>query len=227
MNASFVIDQIFIRSTIKKQVFEVVEPSWFDFKLTKRRTNTAKALFYLILTNNRSFRIAFNKFIKSDGIKEITEAITNPARRYNIVELNPNFTVMEKALLAGPANKETGMVALNKMWEAFKKEVPVIYKESHQLFVFYECIAMTFINNPSIVKKAYGFINDLDHYLTSQMYANRILEHMSMTTGNNMIPIAVPAELATDPFFKARVTYDKNSITITITKQEENENENN
>ena len=83
---------------------------------------------------------------------------------------------------------------------------------------------MTFINNPSIVKKAYGFINDLDHYLTSQMYANRILEHMSMTTGNK-VSIAVPAEIASDPFFKARVTYDKNPITIT--KQEENENENN
>ena len=227
MNASFAINQIFIRSTIKKQVFEVVDPSWFDFKLTKRRTNTAKALFYLILTNNRSFRIAFNKFIKSDGIKELAEIITNPARKYNIVELNPNFTVMEKVLLAGPDNKEIGMNALNKMWEAFKKEVPPINKEPHELFVFYECIAMTFINNPSIVKKAYGYINDLDHYLTSQMYANRILEHMSMTTGGNLAPIAVPAEIATDPFFKARVTYSKKPITITITKQEENKNENN
>lgn len=227
MNASFAINQIFIRSTIKKQVFEVVDPSWFDFKLTKRRTSTAKALFYLILTNNRSFRIAFNKFIKSDGIKELAEIITNPARKYNIVELNPNFTVMEKVLLAGPDNKEIGMNALNKMWEAFKKEVPPINKEPHELFVFYECIAMTFINNPSIVKKAYGYINDLDHYLTSQMYANRILEHMSMTTGGNLAPIAVPAEIATDPFFKARVTYSKKPITITITKQEENKNENN
>lgn len=225
MNASFAVNQIFIRSTIKKQVFEVVEPSWFNFKLTKRRTNTAKALFYLILTNNRSFRIAFNKFIKSDGIKELAEVITNPARKYNIVELNPNFTVMEKVLLAGPDNKEIGMAALNKMWEAFKKEVPPINKEPHELFVFYECIAMTFINNPSIVKKAYGYINDLDHYLTSQMYANRILEHMSMTTGGNLAPIAVPVEVASDPFFKARVTYSKNPITITITKQEENEND--
>lgn len=225
MNASFAVNQIFIRSTIKKQVFEVVDPSWFDFKLTKRRTNTAKALFYLILTNNRSFRIAFNKFIKSDGIKELAEVITNPARKYNIVELNPNFTVMEKVLLAGPENKEIGMAALNKMWEAFKKEVPPINKEPHELFVFYECIAMTFINNPSIVKKAYGHINDLDHYLTSQMYANRILDHMSMTTGGNLAPIAVPVEVASDPFFKARVTYSKNPITITITKQEENEND--
>lgn len=225
MNASFAVNQIFIRSTIKKQVFEVVDPSWFDFKLTKRRTNTAKALFYLILTNNRSFRIAFNKFIKSDGIKELAEVITNPARKYNIVELNPNFTVMEKVLLAGPDNKEIGMAALNKMWEAFKKEVPPINKEPHELFVFYECIAMTFINNPSIVKKAYGYINDLDHYLTSQMYANRILDHMSMTTGGNLAPIAVPVEVASDPFFKARVTYSKNPITITITKQEENEND--